>query len=553
MVGSGQVLVRTASWVLDGARGSAPVTSDGKHILVLAGPYLVAWFDHTGKRHTESTRTTDKETAKRIAAKRDADAALRREGVIDPRVEEIGQQARRLLEDHLKDFEAKLRAENRTEGHVKRTLGFIREIAAACRFTVVGEIAADGVNAFAVELGKKRSARTIQARLTAIKAFTRWLMVHGKLPSDPLASVKKPDPKADRRRERRMLLPQEWDWFQAVTISEDVERDEMPAVERVLLYATAIQTGLRSGELRSLTRGRLYLDAELPYITCKAGSTKNKKDARQYIQKALATELRDQVNRKAPGASVFAMPPRYDVAAMLRADLDAARRAWLKAAEGDSEERLHREQSDFLVVVNNDKEALDFHSLRHTCGAWLAMAGAHPKAIQSVMRHSCITLTMDTYGHLFPGQEADTIARLPAMMGIPFDEALRATGTDDEPTSPGEGAQRQAQRARCGSVTLGATESDKNAGDLRGDESPKPLRPGVLGESVHRRATRSRTSRGGTRTRTGITPHGILNPVRLPFPPLGLQERLRYVSVGCSWEAINDRSVGCRRWRRRSG
>jgi len=32
------------------------------------------------------------------------------------------------------------------------------------------------------------------------------------------------------------------------------------------------------------------------------------------------------------------------------------------------------------------------------------------------MRHSTITLTMDTYGHLFPGQEAETISRLPKMM-----------------------------------------------------------------------------------------------------------------------------------------
>jgi hypothetical protein len=31
------------------------------------------------------------------------------------------------------------------------------------------------------------------------------------------------------------------------------------------------------------------------------------------------------------------------------------------------------------------------------------------------MRHSSITLTMDTYGHLFPGQEADAVAKLPSM------------------------------------------------------------------------------------------------------------------------------------------
>jgi hypothetical protein len=64
-----------------------------------------------------------------------------------------------------------------------------------------------------------------------------------------------------------------------------------------------------------------------------------------------------------------------------------------------------------------------------------AMTGAHPKVVQVVMRHSTITLTMDTYGHLFPGQEADAVAKLPNMMGhIP--EALAAPGTDDETADP---------------------------------------------------------------------------------------------------------------------
>jgi hypothetical protein len=40
----------------------------------------------------------------------------------------------------------------------------------------------------------------------------------------------------------------------------------------------------------------------------------------------------------------------------------------------------------------------------------------HPKAVQAIIRHSTIVLTMDTYDHLFPGQEAETISRLPKMM-----------------------------------------------------------------------------------------------------------------------------------------
>ena len=58
------------------------------------------------------------------------------------------------------------------------------------------------------------------------------------------------------------------------------------------------------------------------------------------------------------------------------------------------------------------------------------------------MRHSVITLTMDTYGHLFPGQEADTVARLPNLLSNPLPEVMsgdrnrRSNGT----TAPGRSA-----------------------------------------------------------------------------------------------------------------
>jgi hypothetical protein len=51
------------------------------------------------------------------------------------------------------------------------------------------------------------------------------------------------------------------------------------------------------------------------------------------------------------------------------------------------------------------------------------------------MRHSTITLTMDTYGHLFPGQEAETVAKFGALMG-------EETGADDP-----AGATRQLRSA----------------------------------------------------------------------------------------------------------
>lgn len=43
------------------------------------------------------------------------------------------------------------------------------------------------------------------------------------------------------------------------------------------------------------------------------------------------------------------------------------------------------------------------HDLRHTSVALAIAAGAHPKTIQHRLGHSSISVTMDTYGHLFSG------------------------------------------------------------------------------------------------------------------------------------------------------
>ncbi len=471
------------------------------------GYWYASWFDHTGKRRSVCTKTTDKASAERIAAKHEADAALRRSGVIDPSLDLISQHSRRSVESHLVDYEAKLRSSKYSEGHVSEVLSKIRRIAKHAGFVNASDINADGVNRFCTYWIKDegKSARSVQAHMAAIKCFVTWLTTHSKLSRNPLASVRSPNPKADRRRERRMLLPAEWHLLRLATL-ESKPFDGIEAKDRELLYATAIQTGLRSNELRSLTRGRMFLESTPPYIVCKAIATKNKNDARQYLLPELASELAAHVAKKTPKAPVFAMPHETQVAKMLRHDLSEARRRWLEAATADPAERLRREESDFLQETNHEGERLDFHSLRHTCGAWLAMTGAHPKTVQTVMRHSTITLTMDTYGHLFPGQEAEAVARVQQFFGgveRPEDGQLRATGTDDQTTYPRLDAQQQAQQLGRDLVREGAIQSEQPSEKLGCLDRLNVLSVGDLDGTVRCDAVSCEGS--GGRTRTGDT------------------------------------------------
>ena len=48
-----------------------------------------------------------------------------------------------------------------------------------------------------------------------------------------------------------------------------------------------------------------------------------------------------------------------------------------------------------------DSEGYDFHSLRHTCGSFLAKAGVDLKIVQQVLGHKTFAMTADIYTHLY--------------------------------------------------------------------------------------------------------------------------------------------------------
>ena len=111
------------------------------------------------------------------------------------------------------------------------------------------------------------------------------------------------------------------------------------------------------------------------------------------------------------------------------------------------------------------------------------------------MQHQSITLTTDTYGHLFPGQEAESVGRMQPMLGDhqTAPEALRATGTDNQTA---KGAQ-QSERETWRSATTGCERETEGYAQKK---TPKTLRIADLGDGVRRDATNRESSGGGTRT-----------------------------------------------------
>jgi integrase len=56
--------------------------------------------------------------------------------------------------------------------------------------------------------------------------------------------------------------------------------------------------------------------------------------------------------------------------------------------------------------------SIGLHECRHTYAAFMIAAGVNAKALSTYMGHSSITMTLDRYGHLMPGNEGEAAAML---------------------------------------------------------------------------------------------------------------------------------------------
>lgn len=57
-----------------------------------------------------------------------------------------------------------------------------------------------------------------------------------------------------------------------------------------------------------------------------------------------------------------------------------------------------------------------FHDLRHTAATLLLQAGTHPKLVSEMLGHATITLTLDTYSHVIPTMHAEAADAMDALL-----------------------------------------------------------------------------------------------------------------------------------------
>ena len=197
------------------------------------------------------------------------------------------------------------------------------------------------------------------------------------------------------------------------------------------LFATAIYTGLRKGELLGLQLRDVDLQSRLLTVTRSYGrnTTKNGRGAVIPIAIELVPYLAEAIKRS-QSQLVF---PQEDGAMFSRHTPleEVLRRALAHARIVEHYAHVCRRKGCLFLLTAKDAELrrcprdsrklwpkavvrkIRFHDLRHTTASLLMMNGANPAAVQRILRHSDPKITTEVYGHLSPGYlraEADKLS-----------------------------------------------------------------------------------------------------------------------------------------------
>jgi integrase len=251
----------------------------------------------------------------------------------------------------------------------------------------LGAVTEQHIRAFLASLrdAGQAPASIQKARAILSKAFSQAVRERI-LPFNPVANVRAP---RGARRQIRILRPEE---------VEELARAIEPRYRALVVLAA--YSGLRTGELGALRINNVdLLRRRINVVEAVSGKGKD-------------LEVHDP--KTEAGRRSVSLP-----------DFVCIRLAWhireypptdngrIFSTEGGK----HIESSTLFPAWDTARRRaglpdVHFHDLRHTSVAFAIQQGAHPKEIQARLGHSTIAMTLDLYGHLFPGMDDELADRM---------------------------------------------------------------------------------------------------------------------------------------------
>lgn len=241
------------------------------------------------------------------------------------------------------------------------------------------------------------AASTVRNAVLPLRAIYRRALVRSEVAVNPTLNLQLP---SVRSRQDRVARPEE----------AQLLLDALPVGDRAL-WATALYAGLRRGELLALLWEHVDLDANVVHVR------------RGWDRVAGPIEPKSRSGRR-----IVPVPQ------LLRAHLLAHRLHQGRGGHGLAFGRTAEAPFDPPTVVERAKRhwraaeltPIGLHECRHTYASHAIAAGINTKALSTYMGHASITITLDRYGHLLPGNETQAATLLntylqpdePAMPGV---------------------------------------------------------------------------------------------------------------------------------------
>lgn len=374
--------------------------------------------------------------------------------------------------------------QGRTEVYVRQRVGVVSKALASVGARHWADLDRDAFDAFLAQRRRKDgiSHRRSNEYLGAARQFCSWVVSQGWASENPMRGIRRLPEAKDRRRIRRPFTTVELEALLRSTTAGPVRRD-MSGPERALLYALAVETGLRQVELRRLRCSMLRLDSR-PAIVMPASATKNGRDARLPLREELARRLRSAVAGRQPSAAVFGIP-KTGAAQILQSDLEVAG----------------------IALRDELGRVLDWHSFRYTTATWLVRSGASVAEAQRLLRHATPQLTLGVYTVLGEADQRQALDRMPPTLppcpdvdgagddlgsdlGDRLGKPLPQHGTGWDENRPSRGQEGGSGGDSDGrSIRSGGQASDAPSDvppPACGDQAPGPLEPlgGPVGEGA---------------------------------------------------------------------
>jgi integrase len=241
---------------------------------------------------------------------------------------------------------------------------------------------------------KGRAGKTLRNYAEALGAFCDWCVDRGYLENDPLRALAPFDITPIKR--RRVLTGEEIRNLLASTPDQTS-----------LLYETALCSGLRANELRSLTVG--HLDTDRCGLHLDAGWTKNRKPGFQPLPRALVQRLNEY-------AATGDARRQYEKSFKKAKAKQPLPQAPLLYVPSQPDRRLKIDLEAVAIPIETVKGKLDFHALRTTYVNLVVDSGVNLRDAQALARHSTPEMTLNVYGRPREDRMAEAVEQMAVNM-----------------------------------------------------------------------------------------------------------------------------------------